>query len=143
MTSRRRRRVLRPEQPETRGLLHAASLARRIVAEAPEKIHAQRPPNRAAGILSEDETIQRSGRQRPGGGEKYRRAERDGTRIDGDRASRRKRNAERSERTIDGRGRVGCDFAKEHVARILVEQFRQRLRMLPPPFLDRLHRGSI
>ena len=99
-------------------------------AEAPEEVGAHRPADRAARILREREPRERCGRQRPRGGEKHRRAERNRARVDGDRALRRAaaRRAcpavRRSSRRASPRG-GGGNFAEEHVARILVEQRAQ------------------
>src|SRR5260370_34583857 len=74
-------------------------------------------------------------------GEKYRSAERDVARIDGDRAARGERHAERAHRAARGIGEG--QFAKKYEARILVEKFLQALRIRRRPGLDRLHRGLL
>ena len=63
------------------------------------------------------------------------------------RALAQQRHAERAERAVDRRferaRRGGGHFAKEHVARILVEQRRQLVGIAPAPFANRLHRRAL
>ena len=82
-------------------------------------------------------------RQRPSRGEEHRRAKRNRAWIDCDRTTCRERHAEGADRAVNRRGGVQGQLAKENVARVFVEQCRQRLRMLPCPLLDCLHRGAV
>ncbi len=112
----------------------------RVVARAPEEIGAQRAADRAAGVLRQDQASQRSVGKRLRGRQKNGRAERQKARIDGDRSARGQRHAEGADRAIDAVARIGRHFPEKDVARILVEQRGQLVRMLPSPGLDPLHR---
>ena len=145
---RRRRRVLRPQQPHPAVLLHPAGLAPGLVAEAPEEIRAHRAADRAAGVLREHQprraaasTADTSSRGTP-------------ARRAGSSAGRRRSCARASSGTpsvpigpsICGfeRARRGRrDLAKEDVARILVEQRAAACPDAPAPLADALHRRAL
>src|SRR5437870_1055075 len=95
------RRTLRPDEPQSTLLSHPTRLASGCIAEAPEKIGAQRAPNRAAGVLRQHETLERTSRQWIGRRQKDRRAEWNESRVDSNRTPGQQRHAERPDRTVD------------------------------------------
>jgi len=120
-------------------LSRAAGLRARFGARSPEEIRAYRVANRPARVLCEHQARHRRSARRERGGEEHRRPERNVARIDGNRASRKQRHAERPDRTAS---RVGQgQLSKEHEARVLVEKVLHPLWVGRRPGLDRLHRG--
>ena len=102
----------------------------RPAAPKPQKKSARTAPRIAPPVsCASTSRCERRRRQRHRRREEDRRAQRNRARIDGDRALREQRHAERPDRPVDARversRRRRRHFAEEHVARILVEQRAQ------------------
>src|SRR5690606_11332852 len=116
-----------------------AGLLPRLVAEGPEEIGPDRTLDRAAGVLRDDQALERPAAQRFGGGDEHGGAERHVARVDRDAAAGAERHAERADRP-PVRTR---QLAEEDIARIGVEQLAQALRIALGPGADALHRGLV
>ena len=121
----------RPQEPQSSRCWRMRPAMRACVgARAPEEIRAHRAANGTAGVLRGHQPVQRLVRQRERRGKKDRRAERNEPAID--RAvlyCAHERHAERADRRRVGSAR----FAKEHVARILVQGILQLAPGWPRP----------
>src|SRR5258706_6483996 len=107
----RQRVIVGKQYPHFSALAHAARKRPSFIAETPEEVGAHRAANRAAGVLSEHQAVERLARIREGRGKEYRRAERNVARVDCDTAARGKRNPQCAERSR----RVGGHLAEEHI----------------------------
>ena len=89
---------MRHHYPHFSRLFHFTSLIRSFFAESPEEVNADAAFDGAADILRHHQAIQGLLSIRPGGGEEYRCALRDGLRINGDASAGGQRNAKRTDR---------------------------------------------
>src|SRR5262249_35467751 len=131
------------EEVELAGFLHVAGRELCVRPSSPEDVHPSRATDRAAGILIEDETVDRlpydlTVRQlhRARGPDEAERAARKDARIGGNRAARRERSAEAPDRP------AGAP-AEEDEGLVEPEDSRLFLGMLVEPFPERPHRHGL